>query len=131
MARLEFSGLDSIMLELSRKGEKASGIIDEMLKAGADTVVDAWKQAITEAGLIKTGAMLNAVAAGEIHKGMTGGYVEVYPRGVDGHGVRNADKAFILHYGTSRIRATGFVDRADKLGEEAATLVMKSIWDQQ
>lgn len=131
MARLSFAGLDGIAQELSRMGEKADGIITEMLNAGAVAVEDAWKQAISEAGLIKTGEMQASVKGGKVQKSVSGGYVEVYPRGTDSKGVGNAEKAFINHYGTSRVPATGFVDRAEELGEETAAIIMTQIWESQ
>ncbi|NLW24754.1 MAG: hypothetical protein GXY91_05875, partial [Clostridia bacterium] len=41
--------------------------------------------------------------------------VDIYPQGKDRKGVRNAEKAFVLHYGTSKLPASHWVDDADEM----------------
>ena len=131
MAMLSFSGLDDLAREIARAGEKAKPTVQKMLEAGGAAMEEAWKHAIDDAGLVDTGEMRASVKAGKITLTDDGGFVEVYPRGKDSRGVRNADKAFINHYGSSRIRATAFVDQAEEEGEPAATAAMEAIWNAQ
>ena len=74
--------------------------------------------------------------------------IDIYPQGKDkkGKGVRNAEKAFILHYGASSrvaknevkikekypgngIPATHWVDDADKIAEPEVERVFTEIFD--
>jgi hypothetical protein len=131
MARLTFQGLDSVAKAFDLKVDGADEKIKEMLEAGGRVFEDAWREAIDAAGLVKTGDMRASVKAGKAHLTGDGGSIAIYPRGNDSKGTSNATKAFILHYGTSRIHATRFVDNAEKIGEERAAQAMKSIWDAQ
>ena len=54
---------------------------------------------------------------------------EVYPQGVDRKGIRNAEKAFVNHYGASSRKATHFVDDAESEAEAPAVEAMANAWD--
>jgi hypothetical protein len=59
--------------------------------------------------------------------------IDIYPQGTDRHGVRNAEKAFILHYGISdqkRHPATHWVDDADRYSEDYAEPAMVQVWEE-
>lgn len=129
MARLSFTGLDAVVNELGRMEQGADGKITEMLEAGGTVMVTAWQEAITAAGLIDTGSMINNVRAGNLKKTEDGGEIVIYPRGNDAKGVSNAQKAFIHHYGSSKNPATGFVDKAEKDGTGKAEAAMAAIWN--
>jgi hypothetical protein len=70
--------------------------------------------------------------------------MDIYPQGVSTYTetekgkrverkkpIRNAEIAFINHYGTSSHRATHFVDTADEMAEEPVARVMNEIWDEE
>ena len=57
-------------------------------------------------------------------------YIDIYPQGKDRKGVRNAEKAFLLHYGTSKIKPTRWVDEAESRGEAYALPAMERVWNQ-
>jgi len=124
--KLSFEGLDEVYREMTRAGESVGPTADRMAEAGAEEVVKGWQEAIQEAGLIRTGAMLRSVRAGKVKDGRT----DIYPQGKDAKGTRNAEKAFILHYGTSRKRGTRFVDRAEEIAEPRAVEAMTRIWEE-
>lgn len=130
MANLTFSGLDGVMDELTRCSERIDGVVTAMLKAGGDEMAQAWKDAIGAAGLERSGDMRKSVKAGNLKRDPDGGTIVVYPRGTDGKGTSNALKAFVNHYGTSRIPATGFVDAAEQKGEEPTAAAMRSVFEQ-
>lgn len=50
MARLEFSGTQELMDELFAESERVERLAPQMLREAGEVVVDAWKEAITEAG---------------------------------------------------------------------------------
>lgn len=128
MATLNWQGLDELYAEMSRAGKQAGEVAQQMIQAGADEVVKAWKTAIGLHGHVKTGDMQKSVGFKIKRKnGMR--VAEIYPLGKDRHGVRNAEKAFILHYGRSNLRGSRFVDEAERIAEAEAIPVMREIWD--
>jgi hypothetical protein len=56
--------------------------------------------------------------------------IDIYPQGKDRKGVRNAEKAFINHYGTKTKPATHFVDIADELSGPLVQAVYERIWEE-
>lgn len=131
MASFNLSGLDEIADELNRESAFATDAPAQMLNAAADIYKKAWKSEIEKAGLIDTGDMLNSVGADEIAHFRNGARVDVYPKGKDRKGTRNAEKAFVLHYGTSRIKPRRFVDAVIGSAETPALEAMESIWNRQ
>lgn len=129
MARMDWSGLDDVFRELRHIEQTAGPLTEKMLDAGAEVIVKSWKDAIQAAGLVDTGAMLNAVRPSRKSKGAMR---EIYPQGKDSRGIRNAEKAFVNHYGSKsrKIPATGFVDKAEANAEGPAVEVMQKIWDE-
>jgi len=129
VARFESEGLDALIDEIGGLAEEAGGAADEALKAGADVVVEAWKTAIDEFGLVDTGAMRDSVAAKGPKADGNARKVDIYPLGKDSHGVRNAEKAFVLNYGRSNLKATNFVNKAEADAEEKALAAMQAAWN--
>lgn len=131
MARFETSGLDDILLDMKRRGELSGPVADKMLMAGAEEDKQCWVDAITEADLIDKHDMINSVGfprqpktAGDIRQ------IDIYPQGTDRKGVRNAEKAFINHYGASGRPATHFVDKADEKAGPKVQAAYEKIWDE-
>lgn len=115
MARFNTSGLDGIIRDVARLGQAGEEIGESMLLAGAEEVKKSWKQAAMRHGYWKTGDMINSVGYRRKPKNVGGvKIVDIYPQGTDRKGVRNAEKAFILHYGSSSINGTSWVDEADE-----------------
>lgn len=107
MARIETAGLDSLMNNLRRFSlDVSEDLTFEMLEAGAKVTVEDWKQGIEAHGHVDTGRMKKSVKASKKGKNAR----EIYPRGKDRKGVRNAEKAFILHYGNSNKQGDRFID---------------------
>lgn len=126
---MKTDGLDDALSELNRLGDRGGQIIAEMAEAGAAAVADAWKKAASSHGHVKTGAMLAAITHGKGKKSPSSVKYEIYPRGKDAKGTSNAEKAFILHYGTSSIPASHWVDDAEQEGEPAADAAMLAVFD--
>lgn len=140
MARFETEGLDDLAFQLARMGESTGKLAHKILFAGAEEVKKAWKRAATEKGLHLTGQMINSIGyANEPKKGSDVLSIDIYPQGKSTYSkkkgktyirkksVRNAEIAFINHYGKSGNNGTHFVDYADDLSgpmvEEAVTEV--------
>lgn len=130
MARFNTSGLDDVLAEMRREGELAGPAADAMLLAGAEQVKKAWQRSAEEHGHRDTGALIDSIGyprkpkqAGDVRS------IDIYPQGKDAKGVRNAEKAFVLHYGTSKMKGSGWVDDADKYSEETAIPAMIRVWE--
>ena len=128
MALFEAEGFDELVADLKKNAELLDSAAPEMLQAGADVVADAWRDAIQSHGLIDTGDMLDSVAPANLVNSSTEKKIAVYPQGRDRKGVRNAEKAFINHYGASRRKATHFVDDAETKAEGPAVEAMAAVW---
>ena len=107
MAQFETNGLDSLMTSLMRfSADIENDLTQLMLDEAAKVTVEDWKQGIESHGHVDTGKMKKSVRASKKGKNAR----VVYPRGKDKKGVRNAEKSFILHYGSSKLRGDRFVD---------------------
>lgn len=131
MASFNVTGIEAVIKDLQRMGQQAGDVADRMLMAGADAVRWSWQEAIHSAGHIDTGDMLISVKP-DAHIKVSGDQrsIKVYPRGTGSNGTRNAEKAFIAHYGRKRQHGSGFVDLAERNAQGSAWSAMESIWDQ-
>lgn len=126
---MDWKGLDGLFYELSALERSAPDIVDACVEAGAEEVVTAWKEAIERNGHVRTGEMLRSVGIKPAKKSQDRTAVDIYPLGKDSRGVRNAEKAYINHYGTSKKRGSHFVDEAERNAEEPATQAMIEAFD--
>ena len=106
MAKFSVNGIDSLAADLQRLGQLDNEeLVSDMLGAGAEVVAEEWIHGILEATKPdgrSTGDMASSVAPTKgIKKIGDISAKEIYPQGKDRKGVRNAEKAFILHYGKS------------------------------
>jgi len=142
MARFSTSGIDDIIESMKKLGELSGEVADEMLLAGAEQVKRAWRRAAEIHKLKLTGQLIESIGYAKKTKSIGDvKTIDIYPQGasayteVDGKRVdrkkpvRNAEIAFINHYGTSKSPGTHWVDTADALSEQAATDAMAEVWD--
>lgn len=131
MAQFSTDGIDSIAEEMAWMGEAAGEVADEMLLAGAEEVKRAWKETAERHGYRETGDMIESIRADKAPKSDANDVrrINVYPRGEDRKGVRNAEKAYVLHYGTSKIHGSHWVDEADQDAAPMVQDVFEKIWD--
>ena len=131
MAQFSTDGIDSIAAEMAWMGEAAGEVADEMLLAGAEEVKRAWKETAERHGYRETGDMIESIRADKAPKSDANDVrrINVYPRGEDRKGVRNAEKAFLLHYGTSRIRGSHWIEEAEQKALPTVQQVFEDIWD--
>jgi len=151
MARFDTTGLDELLADMKRLGELSGDTADKMLMAGAEAVKEEWRKSAEKHRLRDTGDMIESIGFPRQPK-TAGGIrtIDIYPQGKDRKGVRNAEKAFILNYGTqgtnsdnarrkrgkvdkrkgAGIPATHWVDDADKASGEPVMEAMGKIWDE-
>ena len=73
--------------------------------------------------------MANSVGTVFSDGNVGGATAEVYPQGKDRKGVRNAEKAFLLHYGWGQKNGDHFVDQIEREAEEPAVEAMEAVMD--
>ena len=130
MARFKTEGIDELIDTLIRIGEGAGELADEMLMAGAEEVKISWQYAAAYHGHKDTGDMIDAIGYARKPRTISGiRQIDIYPQGKDRKGVRNAEKAFILHYGTSKKPGSHWVDTADDLSGPRVEAAMKKTHD--
>lgn len=137
MAKFSVNGIDELAAELMEMGQLDNGeLVSEILEAGAEVVADEWRKGIENTVKSKadggrgTGEMKDSVAPAKGIKKVDGVSVkEIYPQGKDSKGVRNAEKAFILHYGKSGQAPTRFVDAVEEAAEDKAVEAMEEIFN--
>lgn len=116
MARFRTEGLDELIEDMIEMELTTSELAHEMLFAGADEIKKAWKISAEKHGHRDTGDMINSINySRRVRKIGDLKEVDIYPQGRDRKGVRNAEKAFILHYGSSKLAASHWVDDADEM----------------
>jgi len=126
--KVETSGFDKLfddLYNLAESMDENGSLIQGMLDAGAEVAVDEWKKAITDAGHIETGSMHDSVAA-KLPKNKNPLAREIYPQGKDKNGVRNAHKAYILNYGTSKTEKIAGDDFISKIYEDMDSKVYEA-----
>lgn len=128
MALFSGEGFDELLADLQKDKDLIDAAAPDMLAAGAEVVADAWRNAIRANDLIDTGDMIESVGPSDAVVTDSEKKIAVYPQGRDRKGIRNAEKAFINHYGASRRRATHFVDDAETKAEGPAVDAMAAVW---
>lgn len=131
MARFDTSGLDDMVREMQRLGQDIGPVAESMVDAAVEEIKNAWKDSAERHKHRDTGALIDSIGYPQpIYKIGDALARDVYPQGRDGHNVRNAEKAFILNYGTSRIPASHWVDEADEVAGPLVEEKLLEIWDE-
>lgn len=131
MAQMTINGMEEVIREMGRMGQLTGEVADEMLLEGGKVMKTAWQDKIKRFGHVDTGDMKKSVRGTKKPKVVMGvKTLEVYPRGKDHKGVRNAEKAFVLHYGKSTKAGSHFVEAVVEEGAPAAEKAMAARWDQ-
>lgn len=131
MARLEAKGIDELINELIRIGQDTGPVADRMLMEAAPEVKKCWQDSARKHGHIDTGDMVNSINFPRKPRTVSGvRRIDIYPQGKDSKGVRNAEKAFILHYGRSGKLGTHWVDDAEKAAEPRVQAAMERVFDE-
>lgn len=129
MARFDMSGLDELIDDMRRMGEMSGEAAPAVLMAGAEAVKLSWQRAADEFDHRVTGDMIESISYARSPRDVGEALIiDIYPQGRDSRGIRNAEKAFILHYGSSKLQGSHWVDVADRYSEETAVPAMEDAW---
>ena len=129
MASFECAGLDELINNMRALGQDCGPVAVEMVEAASEIIRDGWKESAEAHGHVDTGAMVNSIVAGTPVQAGDICFNDIYPQGSDGKGVRNATKAFILHYGKHNIPASHWVDDAEDKSAGPSESACQVIWD--
>ena len=127
MGSMQTDGIDKLIKDMESAADDTGQLASDMLDAGADAVVQEWKDGIEEAGHVDTGAMRDSVkATGKKNK------LErvISPTGSDKKGTRNAEKAYVLNYGKSTSAGDRFVDKIEEKAAATSQLEMQHVLDE-
>ena len=133
MAKFTVTGLDDVMEAMLRQEEIVEEAVPEMLKAGGEVLKRAFQ---TETKKLNktgrgTGALTASIKVSAVKERDGGKFVEVAPTGKDRHGVRNAEKGFVLNYGRSNMPARPWFTRANTTATDEAIAEMRRIWEEK
>ena len=130
MARFDTSGLDDVVRYLERMDMTTGELADRMLLAGAAEVREAWQEAATLHKHRLTDQMYHSINYARTPKTVEGvRMIDIYPQGKDDKGVRNAEKAFITHYGTSTRPGSRWIDDADEISGRTVVPAMLRVYE--
>ena len=143
MALMKCEGLDSLIKKLDSLSTLEKGEVEEtMLISGSQDVKKAWIHQIDVRGLKRSGLMKANITSGKPKTNIYGMFTTIYPQGYEydkktgKKRVRNAEKAFYLHYGfynhvTDSIyrNAIGWVDAVNDEAFRTATATMNKIFE--
>lgn len=99
MARVNTLGLEKEIRSLNLLGTKVKPTVEEMLKAGAKTIIRDTRLAAESHDLKDTGRMIKSIGYGNIVSNTSEASIEVWPKGKNLRGERNAVVGFVQHYG--------------------------------
>lgn len=155
MATFETTGIDDLMLSMQEVAEIPDEIVDDILAAGAEVVVEAQKKQLTSLGLFSSGKLILSIdwvkKSGD-YKGGKRRYVLIYPTGVHhtyataqkqrqnkgrksnrySRKVRNNDIGFILEFGAPNrgIPAHAWMWEANEKSADATTAAELRVYDE-
>ena len=147
LARFSTEGLDELFADLTRYDQMSGPTADKMLLAGAEAVKQSWREEAERRTFRDTRSMINQIGFPKaVTRASDIASIDIYPQGTDKRGTRNAEKAFILHWGTDSagskkrrtkkklpgpgIPRTLWVDVADKAAGPRVIEVYTRIWDE-
>lgn len=130
MAKMDTEGMDALIEQMRRLGQDEGPVAEEMIRRGSEIIAEEWKKTAEAHGHRETGAMIASIKA-DGHPTHMGSFIyqDIYPRGKDKHGVRNAEKAFILHYGRANAPGDYWVDEAEQKAKPAVQAACEEIWE--
>lgn len=129
VAEIRFDGMDTFVLSMKQVAELPDDVINEMLNAGADVVVDAQRAEAEKLGKLggyrnsgqkrdySTGTTARSIKKGKIKLKNGRRVIYVTPTGTRKRGnttTRNAEVAYENEYGTRTIQARGFIRKANE-----------------
>ena len=134
MGRLTIRGLDQLIADMEAHGDDIDGLAERMCLAAGETMKQKWEFHVLKEDLIDKGDLFNSIGYPPRSKTrIDQRTIETYPRGKNRRGVRNAEVAFIHHYGAPKrnIKARHFVDRVETDSEDVIPNQIEQMFDSE
>ena len=132
-AKFNVVGLDDVQEAMLRQDAIVEEAVPEMLKAGGAVMQKAQQEEIKTRfnSRRSTGALLASIKVSAVKEIDGGKRVEIYPNGKDKHGVRNAEKGFVLNYGRSNMPARPWFTAANEKAADDVVSEMRRVWEEK
>ena len=132
MGKIDFSDLEALRLSFKEIADLPDEVIDEMLNAEADIIVDAQKQSAREYQIHDTGLEIESIGKSKVKTSVDGKCIHVYPQGSRTRGgitTRNAEIGFIAEFGKHGVDARPFIRDANEKAADQAVDAAAKIYD--
>lgn len=129
MALLTTNGLSEFSFTMEELSDLPGSVVEDMLNAEADIVVEAQKRKGRAYGVHRTGVTLSSIRKGRIHSTSDEKKIYVTPQGVNDRGNRNAEVAFVNEYGTSKQAPRPFIRDANEESIDSAVEAAEEVLD--
>ena len=128
MAKFNVVGLDDVQEAMLRQDAIVEEAVPEMLKAGGAVMQKAQQEEIKTRfnSRRSTGALLASIKVSAVKEIDGGKRVEIYPNGKDKHGVRNAEKGFVLN-----MPARPWFTAANEKAADDVVSEMRRVWEEK
>lgn len=133
MAKFTVTGLDDVQEAMLRRDKATMEAVPEMLKAGGEVIKNAFQAETKKLNSTGrgTGDLTASIKVSAVKERNGGKYVDIAPTGTDRHGVRNAEKGFVLNYGRSNMPARPWFTTANEKAADEATAEMRRVWEEK
>ena len=149
MATMTTDGLDSFALSMAEIASLPNSVVDDMLQAGGEVLVQAQRRAAPK----RTGKLAASIKKGKISRNYKGACIEIKPegthhttkspskggksgntgkrRGSTGNTVSNAEVAFIHEFGAPgrHIKARQWIQKANEQAAAEAVEANRKVYD--
>ena len=131
MAHLEINGLSEVLKKMEKLSDQAK--VEEIAKHAVDAAQPISEASMRSAlagveyGPYATGSVSGSISSTSAKVNSYGAYAVARPTGRDAKGVRNAEKAGYLQYGTSRMAARPWRQSAVSGAESACIAAMERV----
>lgn len=132
MAKFDFYVDPDFLRKLGRMSD-IDKIAPKMLEEAAPILERHYRAELSAAmtGRYSKGEMMKSIKIRRPKQNDFGWFTAVFPTGVDSKGVRNAFKAAVLEYGSSRQPARPWVEKAKKDAESAVYAKMQEVFERE
>lgn len=133
MAKFGITGLDDIQEAMLRREQATIDAVPEMLKAGGEVIKKALQEETSKLNSTgrSTGALTASIKVSTVKERNGEHFIEIAPTGKDRHGVRNAEKGFVLNYGRSNMPARPWFTAGNEKAADVATAEMRRVWEKK
>ena len=133
MAKFNVVGLDDVQEAMLRQDAIVEEAVPEMLKAGGEVIKNAFQAETKKLNSTGrgTGDLTASIKVSAVKERNGGKYVDIAPTGKDLHGVRIAEKGFVLNYGRSNMPARPWFTAANEKAADDVVSEMRRVWEEK